>query len=252
MITSDSKAGIVYNLLADNTIVTIKDIRNVLGKCTRMTIFRVLLQLDYLSSYSHRGAYYSLAELADFDGHGLWAFNNVRFSRHGNLGQTINKLVQESDAGFTIAELDELLGVETKHASLNLYRNEKIDRERIGNRLVCLSKETAIQRQQKLWREDREVSAAIGMGIDVEVLPEEAKAAIILFFSLLNEKQRRLYAGLEAAKIGYGGDRKVADLLGLDPHTVAKGRNELLGGAIDEAIRKTGGGNRAIEKKHQP
>ena len=47
---------------------------------------------------------------------------------------------------------------------------------------------------------------------------DELKAAVILFFSLLDEKQRRLYAGLEAVRIGHGGDRRVAELLGVDVH----------------------------------
>jgi len=72
---------------------------------------------------------------------------------------------------------------------------------------------------------------------------------IILFFSLLDEKQRRLYAGLEAAKLGHGGDRKIADLLGLDPHTVAKGRQALFSGSVDRSdVRNSGGGRKRVEK----
>ena len=41
-------------------------------------------------------------------------------------------------------------------------------------------------------------------------LSDELRAGILLFFSLLNERQRRLYAGLEAAKLGYGGDKQIA------------------------------------------
>jgi len=44
------------------------------------------------------------------------------------------------------------------------------------------------------------------------------KAAIILFYSLLDEQQRRLYAGLESMKLGHGGDSVLAEVLGLDPH----------------------------------
>jgi len=58
----------------------------------------------------------------------------------------------------------------------------------------------------------------------------ELKAALIIFFSTLDEKQRRLYAGYESLKIGHGGDKRIADLLDIDPKTVAKGRRELLGG----------------------
>jgi hypothetical protein len=67
---------------------------------------------------------------------------------------------------------------------------------------------------------------------------------------MLNEKQRRLYAGLESLKLGYGGDRRIAEFIGLDPHTVAKGRRELLEQdlALDR-IRKAGGGRKGAEKK---
>jgi hypothetical protein len=81
---------------------------------------------------------------------------------------------------------------------------------------------------------------------------EEAKAAILLFCSMLDEKQRRLYAGLESLKLGHGGDAHIAALLGMDPHTIARGRNELLQGDIDpESIRDSGGGRPLTEKKRQ-
>lgn len=81
-------------------------------------------------------------------------------------------------------------------------------------------------------------------------MPDELKAGIILFYSLRDEKQRRLYAGLEALKLGRGGDRRISGLLGLDPHTVAKGRQELLGQEVQrERVRQAGGGRKPAEKK---
>ena len=81
----------------------------------------------------------------------------------------------------------------------------------------------------------------------------ELKAAILLFYSLLDERQRRLYAGLEAHKLGHGGDRKLAEFLGLDLHTVARGRRELLAGQIDgRRIPRPGGGRKPAEKKSPP
>ena len=38
----------------------------------------------------------------------------------------------------------------------------------------------------------------------LEVSKEELKASILLFYSLLDEQQRRLYAGLESLKLGRG------------------------------------------------
>ena len=78
----------------------------------------------------------------------------------------------------------------------------------------------------------------------------ESKAAILLFYSLLDEQQRRLYAGLESLKLGRGGDRSLSDFLGLDPHTVARGRQQLLAQDVEvDRARRTGGGRKRVEKK---
>ena len=83
-----------------------------------------------------------------------------------------------------------------------------------------------------------------------DVLPDELKAAIILFFSLLDERERRVYAGLESLKLGYGGDRQMAEILGLDVSTVARGRRELLEHDVNvERVRKAGAGRKSCRKK---
>jgi hypothetical protein len=82
--------------------------------------------------------------------------------------------------------------------------------------------------------------------------PEEEKlrAAIVLFYSLLDEQQRRLYAGLESIKRGHGGDRQMAEWLGLDVETVARGRRELLADEVQaDRVRRAGGGRPRAEKK---
>jgi len=79
---------------------------------------------------------------------------------------------------------------------------------------------------------------------------DELRAAIILFSSLLDEQQRRLYAGLESFKLGRGGDDRIAEFLQLNPHTVAKGRRQLLARDVEvDRIRKVGGGRKPVEKK---
>ena len=68
---------------------------------------------------------------------------------------------------------------------------------------------------------------------------------------MLDERQRRLYAGLESLKLGHGGDVHIASLLGMDPHTVARGRQELMSGNFSsDRLREEGGGRLPQEKKH--
>jgi hypothetical protein len=84
----------------------------------------------------------------------------------------------------------------------------------------------------------------------LQVSPDELKTAILLFYSLLDEQQRRLYAGLESIKLGRGGDTLLADFLALEPHTVARGRQQLLNQDVaSDRTRRQGGGRVSTEKK---
>jgi hypothetical protein len=100
--------------------------------------------------------------------------------------------------------------------------------------------------------ESEQMQAPLPIGPGIRLVPDELKAAIILFYSLLDEQQKRLYAGLESLKLGHGGDRKMAELLGLDVGTVARGRQQLLAHDVEiERVRKAGAGRPAVEKKRR-
>jgi hypothetical protein len=85
---------------------------------------------------------------------------------------------------------------------------------------------------------------------DLQASPDELKAAILLFYGLLDEQQRRLFAGLESIRLGHGRDTLLGDFLGLDVHTVARGRRQLLDqNVVSGRSRRTGGGRTSAEKK---
>jgi hypothetical protein len=242
----------LQTFLYKNKVATLEDLKKVLKTTGTMTVFRKLKALGYLSSYSHRGKYYTLQDVPDFDEQGLWRWVSVWFSRFGNLVETAKEFVEESEAGFTARELGEVLHVECKRALLTLFRDERITRAKIGGVNVYLAKDSVKRRSQELLRNERVVEAEVSPPV-AEALSHELKAAIILFYSLLDERQRRLYAGLEAQKFGHGGDRKIADLLGLDVHTVARGRRELFTGEVDRVrVRRAGAGRKPVEKKRRP
>ncbi len=85
--------------------------------------------------------------------------------------------------------------------------------------------------------------------LSVDVITQELKAVIVLFYSTLNEQQRRLYAGLESIKIGHGGDKLIGKLLQINAETVSKGRQELIKEDFyREGTRKPGAGRPEIKK----
>lgn len=243
---------VIRSLLQREKIATLKELKASLGSCSTMTVFRKLKSLGYRTSYSHRGKYYTLSEIPRFDERGLWLYRDVCFSRHGNLLVTAQRFVEEADTGLTAGELQGLLSVEVKEPLLQLYRRGRIGRQEIGDAYVYFSPEPSVGREQRLARENRQPLAEMGDSTLQEELLPELKTAIILFFSMLDEQQRRLYAGLEAHKFGHGGDGKIADFLGLDVHTVARGRRELFEDQVQrQGVRKRGGGRKFAEKKRR-
>lgn len=243
----------LVRLLQTRRIGTMDELKEALGTTVDVTVFRKLKELHYHTSYSHRGRYYTLDEIAEFDYLGLWSFRSVWFSRHGTLLRTAVALVERSDAGYFADELENILNVGVQDPLRKLVREERLVREWVAGRFLYISVETATRMRQLLARRVVEADLSLGTGpIRGGTIPDELKAAIVLFFSVLDEKQRRLYAGLEAFKWGHGGDRQIADLLGIDVGTVAKGRRELLGQDVEVGrIRKPGGGRKPVEKKHR-
>ncbi|MBI5649639.1 MAG: hypothetical protein HZC40_04210 [Chloroflexi bacterium] len=78
---------------------------------------------------------------------------------------------------------------------------------------------------------------------------KQLHAHINFLVSTLDEDQRRVYVGLESQRLGYGGDRMLAQITGLSAATIAAGRRELQASQATERIRMPGGGRPRVEKK---
>jgi hypothetical protein len=77
-------------------------------------------------------------------------------------------------------------------------------------------------------------------------------ARINLLLSRLDEQQRRWYVAVESARVGYGGDRALSRITGMNVETIRRGRRELddsLRGRPSDRIRLPGGGRPPAEKK---
>ena len=247
MVEEKYSAKALQKFFEREKIATIDQLKSALGSNVRMTVLRKLAELGYQTSYSHNAKFYTLKWLCEFDEDGLWPHRNVWFSVHGTLLETGRTIINRSPAGYSVAELDQALHVSTKQSLLHLNKKALLDREKVGGIFVYFSTDERIRKEQFLERKGLTTLTSKDLGVDV--LAHELKAAIILFYSLLDQRQRRFFAGLESMQIG--GDAKVARILGIDPHTVSKGRNQLLAQDDCEGVRKRGSGRQMVEKKHR-
>jgi len=111
-------------------VADLKVLRTTLRTDSRMSVFRRLKEFGYVSSFTHRGGFYTLSGIPDFDEWGLWFHGDIGFSRAGTLKQTVAGQVQEAPNGHTHAKLHALLRVRVHNALLGLVREGRISRER--------------------------------------------------------------------------------------------------------------------------
>ncbi len=242
-------ADVLRRFLRKNRIATLPQLKQLLGTEANITVFRKLKELSYRTSYSHRGSFYTLDEIVTFDQRGLWSFDSVWFSFHGTLVATAEDHVTRSEAGYFASELEVILHVPVKEPLLQLVAQDRIVRQPVSGMYLYCAADPQTRQRQLLARQALPDQAATASAITTAAsVSDELRAAIVLFASLLDEQQRRLYAGLESLQLG--GDRQIAELLGLDPHTVAKGRRQILAKEVEaDRVRAVGGGRKPVEKK---
>jgi hypothetical protein len=240
----------LHSHLLRSKIATLGELKQALGTSVDVTVFRKLKSLDYLTSYSHRGRYYTLREIARFDEQGLWSQSAVWFSQFGTLLATAETFVNRFPRGYFADELACALHVDVQDSLHQLVQQRRVTRQIVSGLYLYTAIDRTIQQGQLLTRRNVEAVPTVVDASVLEVSEEELKAAILLFYSLLDEQQRRLYAGLESLKLGRGGDRHLADFLDLDLHTVARGRQQLLAQDVEvDRVRRVGGGRKPVEKK---
>ena len=106
-------------------------------QCSAMTAWRLLQRHGYLTSYNCNARYYTLANIPQFDQHGLWSCRKIRFSKWGTLTETIIGLIENSQDGMTPEQLQQLLHVKNVRPALaRLTEQESLTREKMGGRFV--------------------------------------------------------------------------------------------------------------------
>jgi len=138
--------------------------------CSIATARRRLKAWRAYTSYNHNGRYYTLPEIADFDRNGLWRYQGVFFSKHGNLKQTVVHLVTHSAQGLSGAELGELLGLQPRSFLSHFRDHPEIDRENLMRRWIWFAADPKIREKQKQTRLVQAVTKGPRMPTDMEAV----------------------------------------------------------------------------------
>jgi len=153
------------------------DLCEVIGSSSRMTVFRRLRQIEYVTSYTHAGRYYTLCDIARFDSDGIWFYDDIGFSQNGSLKNTVTYLVDGSDAGKFHFDLERQLRVRVHNVLLDLVQSKQIKRIKFEGQYLYLSSDKEqstkqIEQRDQLPMQARRIPVYISEPLVIEILAE--------------------------------------------------------------------------------
>jgi hypothetical protein len=165
------------------------------------TARRRLKQWQAANSYNHNGRYYTLPDVPEFDGNGVWRWRGVFFSRYGTLKQTVIALVQRSPAGLDASELRSLVGLDPRSFLSAFAADPRLRREKTLGRFIYYAADMAVysaqrQRRGTLQAAGRQPSPSEAIAILVEKIKQPA-----LSYEALSRQLRKQKVLVEAETI---------------------------------------------------
>lgn len=112
-------------------VMMIEEVQQTLGAVSKITAFRYLKKLGYLTSYTHSCRYYTLKGIAEFDEDGLWRYGEIGFSKYGTLKDHFLHLIREAPFGKMHAEFPHEQKMSAHNALLDLVKTNKVARKEV-------------------------------------------------------------------------------------------------------------------------
>jgi len=152
-------------------VITIDQLVELLT-CSVITARRRLNNWRTYTSINKNGRYYTLPQIPVFDENGLWRYQTVLFSKHGNLTKTIVELIRTSQKGLSAVEIAGIVDLTPNSSFLSRIKNVPgVRREKHQGRFIYLSERPEIySRQKNRWTFRQRVAD----------FPTDAQAIIIL------------------------------------------------------------------------
>lgn len=196
-----SKDTTIIKVIFKKKIITINTLSSLLNSSSK-TARRRLKQWEAYTSYNENGRFYTLPDIPEFCANGLWNYRSVRFSKYGNLKQTITKLIKISKAGLDAAEINDLLEISIRSFLTSLQTHPDIKREKIQGRFIYFSAVEEEFIKQKKCRFGMARIVQLPKNIEaISILVETIKNPLLSFDALsLKLKEKDCYVTPESIK----------------------------------------------------
>jgi hypothetical protein len=201
---------LVIERFREQKIITIDQLVKLLT-CSVITARRRLKKWQTYTSINQNGRYYTLPQIPVFGANGLWRYQSVLFSKHGNLTQTIVALIQDSPRGLRATQIADILDLTPNSSFISRLKNGPgVKREKHQGRFVYFSDQNEIYNRQKdQWLVD----------LDSVDFPTDSQAIIILVQLIkhpaISIEQLARKVSKQDKQITYGAIRRLLQFHGL-------------------------------------
>ena len=151
---SEKRLKDVFRFLEDSKVFTLDKLLSVLS-CSTPTARLKLKQWKAYTSYNKNSRYYAMPSVACFDENGMWHYENIFFSKYGNLRNTVIHLINNSSSGLNGKEIGDLVRLPVR-SFLHHFRNiAGIQREKREGVYIYFSEDPDRYKQQLQGRLNR-------------------------------------------------------------------------------------------------
>lgn len=137
--------------LRGRKVFMLQDVSQAIGR-TIHTARRRLKEWKVYRSYNHNGRYYTLPDTPQFDDTGIWQWDDIFFSRYGNLTETVIESITRSEAGLSARELGERLHLNPRSFLSAFAHHPRLRREKHTGCFVYYAADDSVYSRQHQGR----------------------------------------------------------------------------------------------------
>ena len=170
IIMKSSYPNLIRKQLQLKKVMSLKEIRHEIPDRPRSSLFRDLKKLELLTSYSHAGQHHALKSMVKFNPNGLWFYEQISFSKHGTLKNTLVQIISNSPVGMTHKELKTLLRIQVQNPLTHLIKTHVLQRRFLADQVfVYLAHNDSMAQAQ--WEKRLEVNEkSVSMTLPTETI----------------------------------------------------------------------------------
>ena len=143
------KSSSLKKLFQKSKVLTLNQVSNT-RDCSIRTVQRQFAELAVLRSYNKNSRYYTLPDIPNFNAHGVWWYQDIFFSKYGNLRQTVKHAILTSENGLTGNEIGVIVNLLPRSFMHHFRDMDDVFREKHEGVYVYFSNDSRIFKKQNL------------------------------------------------------------------------------------------------------